>query len=36
MRQVLTDQKVNMTTGTKLMGACMRSRLLYGTQAWYK
>ena len=36
MRQVITDQKVNMTTGTKLMGACMRCRLLYGTQAWYK
>ena len=32
MRQVLTDQKVNMTTRNKLMGACVRSRLLYGTQ----
>ena len=27
--------KVNMRTRTKLMGACARSRLLYGTQAWY-
>jgi len=35
MRQVLTDQKVNMTTRTKLMGTCVRSRLLHGTQAWY-
>ena len=35
MRQVVTDQKVNMTTRTKLMGACLRSRLLYRTQAWY-
>ena len=32
---MLTDQKVNMTTETKLMGTCMRSRLLYGTQARY-
>ena len=35
MRQVLTDQKVNMTTRTKLMGTCVRCRLLCGTQAWY-
>ena len=35
MRQVLTDNKVNMTTRMKLMEACVRSRLLYGTQAWY-
>ena len=35
MRQVLTDQKVNMTTRTKLMGAWVRSHILYGTQAWY-
>ena len=35
MRQVLTDQKVNMATRTKLMGTCVRSRLLYRTQAWY-
>ena len=35
MRQVLMDQKVNMTTRTILMGACVRSRLLYGTQAQY-
>ena len=35
MRQVLTDHKVNMATRMKLMDACVRSRLLYGTQAWY-
>lgn len=34
MRQVLTNQKVNMTR-TKLMVACVRSRILYGMQAWY-
>ena len=32
MRQVLTNKKVNMTTRTKLMGACVQSGLLYGTQ----
>ena len=32
---MLTDQKVNMATRTKLMGTCVRSRLLYRTQAWY-
>ena len=35
MRQVLTDHKVNMLTRMKLMEACVRSRLLYGTQSWY-
>ena len=35
MRQVLTDQKVNMTPRTKLMAARVRSHLLCGTQAWY-
>ena len=35
MRQVLTDHKVNISTRIKLMEACVRSRLLYGTQAWY-
>ena len=35
MRQVLTDNKVRMVTRIKLMEACVRSRLTYGTQAWY-
>ena len=35
MKQVLTDQKVNMTPRTKLMAARVRSHLLCGTRAWY-
>ena len=35
MRQVLTDNKVRMATKKKLMEVCVRSRLTYGTQAWY-
>ena len=35
MRKVLTDHNVNMATRMKLMEACVRSRLTYGTQAWY-
>ena len=35
MRQVLTDNNVRMATRKKLMEACVRSRLTYGTQAWY-
>lgn len=36
MRQVLTDKKVNMTTRTILMGACVRSRLLWNASLVYK
>ena len=35
MRQVLTDQKVNMTPRTKLMAARVRYHFLCGTRAWY-
>ena len=35
MRKILTDHNVNMGTRRKLMEACVRSRLTYGTQAWY-
>ena len=35
LRTVLTDRKVNLRTRRKLLEACVRSRLTYGTQAWY-
>ena len=35
MRQVLIDHKINIATTMKLMEARVRSRLLYGPQAWY-
>ena len=33
LRKVLTDQKVNMGTRRKILDACVRSRITYGTQA---
>lgn len=35
LRTVLTDNKVNMQTRRKLLESCVRSRLIYGTQACY-
>ena len=35
LRGVLTDKAINMKTRRKLLESCVRSRLLYGTQAWY-
>ena len=35
MRNVLCDVNVNLRTRRKLLEACVRSRLPYGTQAWY-
>ena len=35
MRNVLCDVNVNLRTRRKLLEACVRSRLTYGTQAWY-
>ena len=34
-RNVLTNKDVNMHTRRKLLESCVRSRLRYGTQAWY-
>ena len=35
LRNILTDKDVNMHTRRKLLESCVRSRLTYGTQAWY-
>ena len=35
MRNVLCDVKVNLRTRRKLLDACVRSRLVYATQAWH-
>ena len=35
LRKVLTDTKINMRTRRKLLEACVRSRLTYGTQALF-
>ena len=35
MRNVLCDIRVNLRTRRKLLEACVRTRLTYGTQAWY-
>ena len=35
MKKVLSDSSVNMKTRKKLMEACVRSRLTYGTQACF-
>ena len=34
LRNILTDKKINMKTRKKLLESCVRSRLVYGTQAW--
>ena len=35
LRNVLADKNINMRTRKKLMEACVRSRLIYGTQACF-
>ena len=35
LRNVLTDINVNLRTRRKLLESCVRSRLTYGTQAWF-
>ena len=34
LKHVLTDRRVKMNTRTKILEACIRSRLLYSVQAW--
>ena len=34
LKHVLTDRRILMSTRTKILEACVRSRLLYGVQAW--
>ena len=34
LKHVLTDMRIKMTTRTKILEACVRSRLLYSVQAW--
>ena len=35
LRKILTDRAVNMKTRKKILESCVRSRLTYGTQAWF-
>ena len=34
LKHVLTDRRIKMSTRIKILEACVRSRLLYSTQAW--